>query len=28
VLADHAHDDGDGAYPSVQTIAALARRIH
>jgi DNA-binding transcriptional ArsR family regulator len=25
VLADHAHDDGDGAYPSVQTIAMLAR---
>jgi hypothetical protein len=25
VLADHAHDDGDGAYPSVETIAMLAR---
>jgi pyocin large subunit-like protein len=25
VLADHAHDDGGGAYPSVATIARLAR---
>lgn len=25
VLADHAHDDGDGAFPSVETIARLAR---
>jgi DNA-binding MarR family transcriptional regulator len=25
VLADHAHDDGDGAYPSVKTIARFAR---
>lgn len=25
VLADHAHDDGDGAYPSVETIARLSR---
>ena len=25
VLADHAHDDGGGAYPSVRTIADLAR---
>lgn len=25
VLADHAHDDGDGAYPSVATISKLAR---
>lgn len=25
VLADHAHDDGDGAYPSVATIARLGR---
>lgn len=25
VLADHAHDDGGGAYPSVETIAKLAR---
>jgi len=25
VLADHAHDDGGGAYPSVETIARLAR---
>jgi hypothetical protein len=25
VLADHAHDDGDGAYPSVETIGKLAR---
>jgi hypothetical protein len=25
VLADHAHDDGSGAYPSVATIAKLAR---
>jgi hypothetical protein len=25
VRADHAHDDGGGAYPSVKTIATLAR---
>jgi hypothetical protein len=25
VIADHAHDDGGGAYPSVPTIARLAR---
>ena len=25
VVADHAHDDGTGAYPSVPTIAAMAR---
>jgi hypothetical protein len=25
VLADHAHDDGGGAYPSVETIGKLAR---
>lgn len=25
VLCDHAHDDGDGAYPSVETIARMAR---
>jgi hypothetical protein len=25
VLSDHAHDDGDGAYPSVETISRLAR---
>ena len=25
VLADHAHDDGSGAYPSVETIGRKAR---
>jgi DNA-binding transcriptional ArsR family regulator len=25
VLCDHAHDDGNGAYPSVATIARMAR---
>jgi DNA-binding MarR family transcriptional regulator len=24
-IADHAHDDGTGAYPSVSTIASMAR---
>lgn len=25
-IADHAHDDGDGAYPSVETLAAKCRQ--
>ena len=25
VIADHAHDDGRGAFPSIDTIARLAR---